>query len=426
MHKAAVIVALLVAAPRSAHALDTEVQVYGTFIPFVDSVRTSGATAAGLSPASGGATQVAAAAYTGTSLPTRFRLTSSTSNLGFRGSLKLSEQLKVTWQVESAVSPDGDAPNTLAGRNTGLGLATAWGTVLAGSWDTPYKFPQMFVTPLRGVLPFDNSITGNPGFGVPATTTQTGRASAANPKPDAAFNRRQGNSIQYWSPTWKGLSARVGVSLNEGKTVSSAAAPSLSPTLWSGSVSYDRGPLAVRYGYEQHDDYFGLAQLGGSAAGTATNRSATDRAHELVAWYTFPTETRLAAIYERLIYRTSDDTANGLRRYQRDAFYVLAKQRIGDHGVWGSFGQAGSGTCALGGGVPCTTNGLGSQQWSIGYTYSLAKTFDFFASYYRLDNGRSASYGVFPSPGTVAPGASTSGFGLGLLYTFSTTWTGSI
>lgn len=53
------------ALPFCASAQASDVQIYGTFLPFLDHVKTSGATAPGLSPASGGATMVAATAYTG-------------------------------------------------------------------------------------------------------------------------------------------------------------------------------------------------------------------------------------------------------------------------------------------------------------------------------------------------------------------------
>jgi hypothetical protein len=41
------------------------------------------------------------------------------------------------------------------------------------------------------------AITGNPGMGV-ATPPRNSRASAPSPTP--SFDRRQGNSVQYWSP----------------------------------------------------------------------------------------------------------------------------------------------------------------------------------------------------------------------------------
>ena len=404
--------------PMGAWAQASEVQIYGTFLPFLDHVKTSGATAPGLSPANGGATQVAAGAYMGDlgNLPGRNRMTSGTSNLGFRGSYKINEDLKIVWQIESAISPDGDAPNSLTSRNSALGLEGSWGRVFYGNWDTPYKYPLLFVGALRGLNPFDNALTANPGFNVPGTTTQNGRANA---KADAAFNRRQGNSVQYWSPVVNGFSGRIAYSVNEGRTVPTATVPSISPELWSALLSYKAGAFNLSYGYERHSDYFGLAQLGGSAGATATNTSSKDEGHELVASYAFSTGTKVSAIVERLSYDTNDTAVGKVNHYERDAWYLLVQQRWGTHQLFGAYGTANAGSAKLVGGGPATTNGLGGKQWSAGYVYSLAKSADLYASIYGMNNDRSASYALFPPVGSgVAPGAATTGFGLGILYTF--------
>lgn len=405
------------ALPFTAAAQASEVQIYGTLLPFMDHIKTSGATAPGLSPATGGATQVAASAYTGDlgNLPARNRMTSGTSNLGFRGSYKVNEDLKIIWQIESAISPDGDAPNSLTSRNSCLGLEGSWGRVFYGNWDTPYKYPLLFVGALRGLNPFDNALTANPGFNVPGTTTQNGRVNTAA---DAAFNRRQGNSVQYWSPEMKGFSARVAYSVNEGKTTATTTTPSASPDLLSALLSYKAGAFNISYGFEQHNDYFGLAQLGGSAGATATNAGSKDVGHELVAAYAFSTGTKVSAIAERLSYDTDETVTGKVNHYERDAWYLLLQQRWGSHQLFGSYGKADAGSVTLVGGGPATTNGLGGSQWSAGYVYSLTKTADLYVSAYGMNNDRSATYALFPPVGKVAPGASTKGFGFGLLYTF--------
>jgi predicted porin len=405
--------------PLAASAQRGEVHLYGSLHPFLDNLRTSGATPEGLSPDNGGATQVIAQDYTGDNLPPRWRMTSSTSHIGFRSDLRLTEKLKAFIQVEAMVNIDGDAPvltNPWASRNSGIGVTGAYGTLFFGNWDTPYKYPTLFVGPVRSLNPFDNTLTGNPGFNVPGTTIQNGRATTRS---DAAFNRRQGNSIQYWSPTFYGLSARLAVSLNEGRTVATEIEPSVSPTLWSALVSYNREALSVNYAYELHVDYFGVAWLGGGPGGSFTNPHSMDDAHQIVAWYTFPTGTRLAGIVERLTYRTDETTSGVVNGYQRDAFFGAVQQRLfGAHRVWGSFGVAGAGRCTVVGGGACTTNGLNGLQWSVGYTFSLAETVDVYASYYEMRNGRSATYGLFPFIVPVEPGSTTRGLGLGILYMF--------
>jgi len=405
------------ALPCIAFAQSTEVQIYGTLMPLVDNIKTSGATAAGLSPATGGATMVAAAAYTGDlgNLPARNRMTSGTSNLGFKGSYKINDDLKLIWQIESAVSPDGDAPNAWSSRNSCLGLQGSWGTVFYGIWDTPYKYPILMVGALRGLNPWDNALTANPGFNTPGTTTQTGRANSAA---DAAFNRRQGNSIQYWTPNLNGFSARVAYSVNEGKTTATATVPSVSPDLYSLLLAYKVGSFNISYGYERHNDYFGLAQMGGSAGASATNTGSKDQGNELIAQYSFSTGTKISAIAEKLSYDTSDTVVGKVNHYERNAFYVLLQQRWGAHQLFGAYGKANAGSCTVVGGGPATANGLGGAQWSAGYTYSLGKNADVYTSVYGMNNDRSASYCNFPPVGRIAPGASTTGFGLGILYTF--------
>src|SRR5688572_9299956 len=149
----------------SASAQEGELTLYGTVLPYVENFRTDGATAQGLTPETGGATQVTLDDYTGDNLPNRFRMTSGTSNIGFRGQLKLSEHFNAFFQIESAVGPDGDPfilASAWASRNSAVGIRSTYGTLLFGNWDTPYKHPTLFVGPLRGLNPFDNALSGNP------------------------------------------------------------------------------------------------------------------------------------------------------------------------------------------------------------------------------------------------------------------------
>ena len=418
----AILVTLVgIALPLSASAQDAQFSVYGTLLPFVDNWRTTGATAPGVTPETGGASQVIATDYTGENQPNRFRVTSGTSNIGFRGELAYSEHFKAWFQVECATNPDGDisvyaAP--WASRNSAVGLKGDWGTLFWGQWDTPYYYAAVFVGPLRGLNPFDNAVTGNPGFNIPVVTTQGGRATA---RADAVFIRRQGNSVQYWTPTFHGLSARLAAGLNETRTRASAYEPATNPWVLSALASYDIGPLSVRYAYQMHLDYFGLSWLGGSPGVTLTNPSSRDDGHEIVASVRLPTGTRLAVIAERLKYRTDEMTPGLVNSYQRDAILGAVQQRIGEHTLWGSFGYAGAGKCTMAGGAPCTTNGLEGRQWSVGYTFSPAKTVDIYAAYYELANGRSGTHALFPPVVPIAPGSTTRGAGVGILYIFDFT-----
>ena len=58
------------ALPCIAFGQSTEVQIYGTLMPLVDNIKTSGATAKGLSPATGGATSPTTTASAGATIST--------------------------------------------------------------------------------------------------------------------------------------------------------------------------------------------------------------------------------------------------------------------------------------------------------------------------------------------------------------------
>src|SRR5690606_14978601 len=66
--------------------------------------------------------------------------------IGFRGREALGGGLSAWFQAEMGIAvgrPHVDHPangvNWLGGRNTGVGLDSSWGTIMAGTWDSPYK-----------------------------------------------------------------------------------------------------------------------------------------------------------------------------------------------------------------------------------------------------------------------------------------------
>src|SRR6187551_2991339 len=121
----------------SASAQEGELTLYGTVLPYAENFRTTGATPEGLSPETGGATQVSLDDYTGDNLPPRFRMTSGTSNIGFRGLLKLSKDFNAFFQIENAVGPDGDPfilASAWASRNSAVGVkSSTFGTLFFGN-----------------------------------------------------------------------------------------------------------------------------------------------------------------------------------------------------------------------------------------------------------------------------------------------------
>ncbi len=342
-------VASVFAAPLAALAEGGNVQIYSTINVDFEGVQTTGASAAGaLPPGQLGATP------TGVNSPSRSRVTSNSSNIGFRGSNDIGAGLSAIFQIESAIGVDNQATfgsNTASGsavgggfatRNTGVGLAGQFGRVFYGQWDTPYKVISGAVDPLYFTgIAYTGAIIGTPGFGIGPVTNGNVTLSAdgksyANAV-NASFERRQGNSVQYWSPTFDGLKARVVYSANEGRSTSSSAVTQVNPAIWGFSAEYENGPAYVAWGYERHDDYFGLSAIAPAAQavpvaalGGQPSALSRDTGNKFVGRYTAG-DTQLGVIYERLKYDQTNSLAatTDFKSYARNAYAFTLVQRIG-------------------------------------------------------------------------------------------------
>jgi predicted porin len=405
--------ALALALPAYA---DSVVEMYGLAFPFFDSAETKNA-----SPAPAAAdrpTQVPASAYGANDLR-RNRITVGTSNWGVRGYEDLAPGLRAVWQLESGFQIDQNVGPGLGARDSKVGLqGKAWGEIFLGQWDTPYKFVSLPVNPLRAGYVFDRTaITGNPGMGVGNTTTQFTRVGNKN---DALFDRRQGNSVQYWSPTFGGLSFRLQHSVNEGKGTVVAGGPIINPTINSFAAVWSWGQLSLRYAYEEHRDYFGLSQIGGGAAGTLTNAHSKDTGHKFVWLYRIG-NTRFTGLVEELKYTNEDSGAGNVTSYKRNAWYAVLEQFFANQqSVFVSYGQAANGSCTRVGPLACNTNDLGAKYMTLGYIYRFSKRTELVVAYYKMDNKKNAQYSPGPTVSTaaVAAGADTQAFGAGIWHSF--------
>src|SRR6185312_8690670 len=124
-----------------------------------------------------------------------------------------------------AVNVDGGGTN-IASRNTAVGMDTAWGAWRIGQWDTPYKAVSGAVDPMYFTgITYTGALIGTPGFGVGPTTigapATSGDGKTFASATNASFERRQGNSIQYWTPSFAGASMRFAYSVDEGRTARS-------------------------------------------------------------------------------------------------------------------------------------------------------------------------------------------------------------
>jgi predicted porin len=416
-----------------------EVEIYGTLIPFFENVGTFGATnPVGFVP---GTSLLASGAHTGFNHERRFRMTSGTSNIGFRGHVGLAgEHLELIWQVESPAPIDGEGPSNWANRNSHVGLSGSWGSLVYGNWDTPMRWVTVTsVNPIRGGYTGDMTpIIGTPGHSIPAwNSDQVFRALFEIRQNPVGFFRHEPNSVQYWSPTIAGFSARLMYSSNEHRLSASSDMPvPVNPYVLSGSIGYDNDWLRLRYSAEVHEDYFGTGAIGTDIAPDRT--SSTDVGHLALASVKINAgsdyETRIVVTGDLLSYHT--DVTPGVigltDEFSRAAFYALAQQTLGGHNIWVAYGQALPGSCAITGGIACTTVGLGAAYPSLGYMYNFTQETGIYGLGYLLFNDVSARYSPFPlldaypaavntlpNIGEIAAGSDSLGFGIGFVHQFS-------
>ncbi|WIM05408.1 MAG: porin [Candidatus Nitricoxidivorans perseverans] len=164
------------------------------------------------------------------------------SRIGFKGAEDLGNGLKAVWQWESSLNTT-NANGVTSGasasvgahtqRNTFLGLAGGFGTVLFGTHDTPYK--------LGGSADL---------FGDTAADAQ-GTAAASGIIGRNGWDNRLGNVLAYVSPTWSGFHFAVG--LVAGETAADNAAYKDADGLADAQsyvAVYENGPFKATLGHE--------------------------------------------------------------------------------------------------------------------------------------------------------------------------------
>ncbi|PHV28135.1 porin [Janthinobacterium sp. BJB426] len=314
------------------------------------------------------------------------RVTNNRSVLGFRGSEDLGGGWQALFQVEGTLAPDTGA-GSIAARDTRAGIAGPWGTLFAGNWTLPYNSATSALDPFYPTTAGYMSLMGN---GAGATESNTSNA--------YSFDRRQQNSVHYWTPQWRGWSLRVARGMAEERPANGAH-----PALMSAALLYDGGSLYASLAQEEHHDYQG--------------RGLSDRGSKLALAWRIDSATQLAVALESLRYAT----ATGELR--RRTVYVSATRQFGRHGL--RFGlahaQSATGSALETIGTVRAGSGTGATHATAGYDYQLSKRSSLYAYYTLLANGRNgiADFAI-NSLGRDAEtkGATLSGVALGIKHNF--------
>jgi predicted porin len=362
----------------------------------------------------------------------RFAVSIDSTNVGVRGTADLIGGLKGVYQCETQASIDGEDLRSLCNRNSRLGLQSDFGTLFYGNWDSPFKamaYGTKADDPFLNTDVFGfNGIMGSPGYGarssawVSAAPTFTAAAGATpasvTPVTTVSFDQRVANSVTYWTPKWNGLSAKFQWGVNEFQSAKFAGAPQfgsglISPTLASGVINYDQGPLSVAVSGEYHEDVYGLRII--NAANNSLN-SSKDYAWRVAAGYDFSlgeSVLNVNAMADQLFYSQSNAgtgtaTAAAFKDYNRVAYQVGAKWRTGNHELRARYNQALDPSITISSdarpGQALASNAkdeLGAKSFAAGYAYYLAKSTQVYLFYTEIQNDARARY-TFPVSGAAA------------------------
>ena len=322
-------------------------------------------------------------------------LYSSISHFGVRGRESLGGGLHAWFQVEMGVTPFRPEPNGGAGvgnslpggRQTGLGLDSSWGTIMAGNWDSPYKRASLESWSLAtyglisayGIIMNNGDSTGtepSPFCSNNNAGTQIcGNGVMAEGSP-TAFGRRLSNSVQYWSPNLGGFQAKVATQMTSQESPSGTVG-AVDPSLWSFSLGWSGGPFKVIAAYEQHEDF------------TAVN--AKDTAWQIGGrWTTGPFAVALGM--EQLEYEATAAAGPGTG-FERKNFVVNTTYNMGSGQLFAGYSWTpGNDSCGATLAAAATAAGSDCESISkadilaLGYAHHLSKRTSAYVQFVNVDN----------------------------------------
>ena len=273
----------------------------------------------------------------------------NTSRIGFKGSEDLGGGLKAIWQIESALGSNGQSAigftsaSTAAGlgtRNTFVGLAGGFGTVLAGRHDTPYKL---------GTASLDI-------FGDTIADYNLGRAGGVS-LIDNSQDHRNGQALAYISPTWSGFHFAAAVVMSNAADGGSVADLATADTVDAVSATgvYMNGPLFASLSYQ-------------------TTQALDSEAWKVCVGYSFG-DTKVGFIYENV-------DKFSVAGFDRNSWLLNVTHTMGPIVLKAQYGQAKVDTSAV--------NTADQDMWAVGVDYNLSKRTAVYAAYAKGEIGRAS------------------------------------
>ena len=316
------------------------------------------------------------------------KVSSNASRLGFRGREGIGEDLSVLWQIEQTINVDGTGTSTFASRNSFLGLKNEdLGTLLAGRYDSPYKFSTRKLDVFGLSLADNRSLLGG----------------VAGKSAWMQFDGRRASTLVYKSPQFSGFSLAAAYVAGAETT---SLATQTKGSAWALAGMYEMNGLYGALAWETHKvGSPSSGTLAGAAAGSFAGAGSKESAWKLGLGYQLNAYS-LGFVYEK----TSDSlggagaigpvaacTAVGEDCYGHSVWYLAGKYHFGNDVLKLAYGRSGNLSGAVAG------SDTSARQFSLGYDHKLSKRTTLFALYTRLNNGSGIDYGL--STATVTTGS---------------------
>ncbi len=412
------LIALAIAGLASTAAFaQSNVTVYGVVDASFESISATGATNA-------------TAATSGVGLPTRSRIVSNSSYIGFKGSEALGNGLNAVFQIENQLAIDnaqngtaGATANTWANRDSYVGLSSgSLGTAKLGWISSPHRL----IAATYDVMP---GATGNAGFNGMIGRINTGvsiTAAGLNLNTIAAANNLNAISrvqaIAYDSPSFlNGFSASLIYSPNENKPTDAIQTPATNPSLWNAALKYNNGPFKAAFSLlTQYDPATASATVSGSRM--LSNLAAVG--------YTFAGATTVNLMYNQNEMQYDANNASAAATLIKNSVWWLGvKHVVGAHELAGMYAVANDGSVSNGTAGIENASERGAKQIGLRYAYNLSKRTQAYALYSRITNKANGNYDFGAGDAVGATQASATGnalnsgvdpqaFGVGLRHSF--------
>lgn len=313
------------------------------------------------------------------------------------GSEDIGSSLKAFFSVETRFSPDvgsSSAVSGLAYGNTGVGLQGVFGKVTLGRWDMHYT-ELVAIEGLRA-----GAVSSHVGVGPMSQVANPNGTSLAS---YVANGRRIDNLLLWDSPSWAGVTARIGYSTAFSASEGANTAGTYTSTDPGKDGAYN---LAVRYAGKGIVAGISrwVAKVEGETAAT-NDQSGDQQSTRLWGGYSFPFGLKIGLGVDQSEWRFADAAP----MTKRKGVEVPVSYTIGSHTPYVTLAKLDK----LSGGTSTQNNDdTGAKMVTVGYDYALSKRTTLGGSYSRIDNEARAGYnGYGPHTSSAAAGAGLMGTG---------------